>query len=102
MTSDWGAARTSVEQLAALRPRTVAAGHGRPVSGAQVAGDLQRFAERFTPPIGGRYSYRPAITDERGVVSVPPPVPDPLPRQLLIGGLIAGGAYLALRSRRRD
>jgi glyoxylase-like metal-dependent hydrolase (beta-lactamase superfamily II) len=101
LTTDWGAARASVEQLAALAPSTVAAGHGRPVHGPEVAADLRRFAEHFTPPRGGRYSDQPATADASGVVSVPPPVPDPLPRQLLVAGLVAGGAYLASR-RRRD
>ena len=101
MTTDWAAARASVERLAALRPHTVGAGHGPPVHGDQVAGDLQRFAARFTPPAGGRYTRRPAVADARGVVDVPPPVPDPLPRQLLVAGLVAGGAFLALRRGRR-
>ena len=39
--------------------------------------------------------------EERGVVVVPPPVPDPLPRTLLLAGAVAGGAYLALRRRPR-
>jgi hypothetical protein len=36
------------------------------------------------------------------VVSVPPPVADPLPGRLLVAALAAGGAYLAARPRRRD
>jgi hypothetical protein len=79
----------------------VAAGHGKPVSGAEIAEDLQRFAEHFLPPAHGRYSTQPAIADERGVVELPPDVPDPLPKQLLMAGLVAGGAYLALRGMRR-
>lgn len=101
LTTDWGAARRSVEQLAALRPYTVAAGHGAPVHGPHVADDLAEFARRFTPPSRGRYHDRPAVIDARGVVDVPPPAHDPLPRQLLTVGLLAGGAFLALRSRRR-
>lgn len=100
LTTDWTAARASVERLAALAPHTVCAGHGAPVSGPRVADQFHRFASSFTTPIGGRYSDRPAVTDERGVVSVPPPVPDRLPRNLLIAGLVAGGAYLALRNHR--
>lgn len=34
-------------------------------------------------------------------VDAPPPAPNPLPRQPLTMGLIAGGALLALRARRR-
>ena len=96
LTTDWTAARASVELLASLRPRTVLAGHGAPVHGPQVAEDLERFAREFTPPRGGRYSERPAIADLHGVVDVPPPVHDPLPRQaLMVAGLVAGGALLA-------
>ena len=102
LTTDWAAALESVQKLAALRPQTIAAGHGRPVHGDQVADDLVAFADRFTPPRRGRYVSRPAIADERGVIEVPPPVNDPLPRKLLVGGLIASGAYLAFRARRRD
>ena len=105
LTTDWSAARSSVETLATLSPRTVAAGHGPPVTGAGIAEDLQRFAENFLPPSHGRYSARPAIADERGVVDIPPAVPDPLPKQLLIAGLVAGSAFLgmrALRGRRSD
>lgn len=101
LTTDWGAARASVERLADLRPYAVGAGHGRPVYGHEIANDLQRFADGFTPPASGRYHAHPAITDAvHGVVSVPPPVPDPLPRNLLLAGLLAGGAYLALRHHR--
>ncbi len=39
---------------------------------------LERFANRFTPPSRGRYVREPALTNERGVVAVPPPAPDPL------------------------
>ena len=102
LTTDWVAARASVEALAELRPRTVAAGHGRPVHGETLPLDLNAFAMNFTPPARGRYVDRPAIADERGVVSVPPPVPDPLPKQLLIGAAIAGGLFLLLRRRSRD
>ena len=101
LTTDWPAARRSVERLADLRPYSVAAGHGAPVHGAHVADDLAEFARRFTPPSRGRYHDRPAVIDARGVVDVPPPARDPLPRQLLTMGLIAGSAYLALRARRR-
>ncbi len=100
LTTDWGAARASVERLADLRPYIIGAGHGSPVRGPHVADDPERFASAFTPPTGGRCSDRPAITDEGGVGSMPPPVPDTLPRNLLIAGLMAGGAYLAFRNRR--
>jgi glyoxylase-like metal-dependent hydrolase (beta-lactamase superfamily II) len=46
-TSDWSAARASVRKLAGLQPRTVAPGHGKPLSGAEVASSLQVLAARF-------------------------------------------------------
>lgn len=101
LTTDWGAARQSLEQLAALKPYTVGAGHGRPVTGAEIEDDLRHFLTIFAPPTGGRYTDRPAVTDESGVVDVPPAVPDPLPRQLMMAGAVAGGVYLASRLLRR-
>lgn len=46
-TSNWELARSSVENLAALRPNTVAAGHGKPLSGVDVVSALQDLATRF-------------------------------------------------------
>lgn len=46
-TSDWNAARTSVERLAALEPNVVAPGHGRPLSGAGLPAELRKLAARF-------------------------------------------------------
>lgn len=89
LTTDWSAARQSVERLASLRPSAVAAGHGLPLVGEGVAAAMERFAERFTAPARGRYVRQPARTDERGVVSLPPAVADP------VGGAIRGGAIAA-------
>ncbi len=46
-TSDWNAARHSVQQLANLEPLTVALGHGKPLSGDLVPGSLRRLAANF-------------------------------------------------------
>ncbi|HEX3322175.1 MAG TPA: MBL fold metallo-hydrolase [Terriglobales bacterium] len=46
-TSDWRAARLSVERLAALKPATVAAGHGLPMHGSAVTGALDKLAANF-------------------------------------------------------
>ena len=89
MTTDWNAARRSVELLAALEPNIVASGHGRPISRHETALELQAFSGRFTPPEHGRYVTQPAQTDETGVVSVPPPAPDPLPGRLAIAANLA-------------
>jgi glyoxylase-like metal-dependent hydrolase (beta-lactamase superfamily II) len=46
-TSDWDSAKRSVEELANLRPQTVAAGHGLPMSGSEVADALLELAANF-------------------------------------------------------
>ena len=46
-TSDWDAAKASVRKLAALEPRVVAPGHGKPLTGADVATALHRLADDF-------------------------------------------------------
>lgn len=93
MTTDWDAARESVRRLAALRPRAIAAGHGLPMTGDHIADELEEFAGAFHPPADGRYVRQPALADERGVVTVPPPVPDPVGSTMRI---IAGTAAVAL------
>lgn len=47
LTPDWASARRSVERLAALGPRTVAVGHGKPLAGAGVAAELRALSDRF-------------------------------------------------------
>ncbi len=97
-TCDWPAAAQSVQRLASLHPFTLGCGHGRPMSGPNIAQDLNRFADSFTPPAHGRYVGRPAQTDENGIVSVPPPARDPFPLQA--AALLALGAAIALAKRR--
>jgi glyoxylase-like metal-dependent hydrolase (beta-lactamase superfamily II) len=46
-TSDWDAAKRSVELLANLRPRVVAPGHGLPMAGVDVGDALQTLARDF-------------------------------------------------------
>jgi glyoxylase-like metal-dependent hydrolase (beta-lactamase superfamily II) len=89
-TPDWEAARDSVERLAALEPLRVATGHGPPLEGEAMLRDLHALARNFSRravPAEGRYVRQPAVFDENGVVAVPPPVPDRLPRVLLGVGL---------------
>lgn len=93
-TPDWEAAGQSVAKLAALKPEIGATGHGFVVQGEKLRRGLGRLAahwQELAVPSHGRYVGRPAVADERGVVSVPPPVWD---RQALaLGG--AGAAVAA-------
>ncbi len=100
-TTDWRAARRSVEILAELEPEIVAAGHGQPIK-ENTQARLKRFAVNFQTPESGRYIPQPAIADETGVVAVPPPVADPV-RNILIGaGVVVGGFLLGKLLTRRN
>ncbi|HET9086111.1 MAG TPA: MBL fold metallo-hydrolase [Acidobacteriaceae bacterium] len=46
-TSDWSAARQSVQLLAGLDPAIIAPGHGRPLAGETVADALRKLAKDF-------------------------------------------------------
>jgi len=57
-TTDWEAARRSVEVLAALRPAIAATGHGTPMRGAELSRGLDELVRRFDEiaiPDHGRY-----------------------------------------------
>ena len=99
-TQDWQAAQRSVRDLAVLDAETLLPGHGEAWSGAEMRAQLHRLAAEFARrevPVFGRYARHPAITDDHGIVSLPP---DPLPR--LLGGLaLVGGAGWAWSRRRR-
>ncbi|MBA3445015.1 MAG: MBL fold metallo-hydrolase [Gemmatimonadales bacterium] len=102
-TPDWASARRSVEELAALKPLRVGTGHGPPLEGQEMLQDLQRLArdfDRVAVPRRGRYVRESAVADESGVVAVPPPVPDPLPRILLGLGLALVAGAMVRRSTR--
>jgi len=92
-TYDWTQARESVRLIAGLKPKVLACGHGRPMSGLDVAEQLDAFAAAFRPPVRGRYVQTPARTDRRGVVFEPPPARDHLPK--VAAGLVAGTFLLA-------
>lgn len=88
-TPDYESAQDSVRRLAELEPLTIGAGHGVAISGPEIAGQLQAFARQSMMPERGRYVPTPALADEHGLVAVPPPVADPLPRLLAAVGLVA-------------
>lgn len=98
-TCDWTLARQSVETLAGLNPAVAATGHGVPMTGPDIAGLLRGFAAHFSPPRHGRYIPVAAQTDNHGLVSVPPPVPDPAGIALTVGAVAVGAGILARRGR---
>lgn len=105
-TFNWGQAEESVRKLARLRPDVLVAGHGEPMSGSAASEGLARLAEEFAPPEHGRYVREPLISDENGVVYVPPPVPDRYKRTaaaVAIAGLgVSAAVYLGKRSGSRQ
>ncbi len=101
-TSDWEAAKLSVARLAGLMPAFAACGHGRPMSGPDLADALGDLAENFDQvarPRRGRYVRRPAITDERGIVALPPPVSNLVPK-LVAGAAVAAAVVYAITRRK--
>jgi glyoxylase-like metal-dependent hydrolase (beta-lactamase superfamily II) len=57
-TTDWDAARWSVQRLAATRVETLLSGHGQPMHGAEMRRDLRDLADHFDErarPRRGRY-----------------------------------------------
>ena len=103
-TVDWEAARSSVKELANLRPNVAGCGHGIPISDSDLPERIEAFAERFHAPRRGRYVRRPARTDENGIVDLPPAPFDPVPfataASLLFVGIALGAGYLDEKKRR--
>lgn len=91
-TPDWGSAQQSVETLCDLKPEIAAAGHGKPMRGEEMRQQLERLVQDFwmvAVPKHGRYVHEPAVVDEYGVVSVPPPAGNPIPTVLAVAGAVA-------------
>ncbi|MBB6612463.1 MBL fold metallo-hydrolase [Pontibacter sp. Tf4] len=103
-TSDWAEAYRSVEKLADLNPAVAATGHGMPMRGPNMQFQLEDLVRNFwevAVPTHGRYVQAPAITDEAGVVSVPPAPSNSVPKVMLAAGVVAlaGAAILTMRSK---
>ncbi|MDB5297154.1 MAG: beta-lactamase domain protein [Phycisphaerales bacterium] len=97
-TPDFESAAASVRALEALKPAVAATGHGVPMRGAELRSALRTLADHFEElavPRHGRYPGRPAVTDRRGVVSLPPPtVASQVPKLLL--GMAAAFAMVGI------
>ena len=103
-TMDWEATRSSLQELANLRPNVIGCGHGIPMHDVELPERLEAFAQRFRAPRHGRYVHRPARTDENGVVDLPPAPFDPVPlataASLVLVGIALGAGYLDDEKRR--
>ena len=92
-TIDWEQARRSVETLATLEPTVIASGHGQPIRDGSAAADLHALASDFdqrAKPRHGRYVHMPAVTDETGVIALPPAPRSSGVRWGMLTGVAAG------------
>lgn len=90
MTTNWAAAEESVNKLAALEPRIVAAGHGPVLRGREVIAPLKHLSRNFNQvavPTSGRYAKAAAAANENGTYYVPP---FSVSHQFKAGALILG------------
>jgi len=74
-TCNWASAKQSVLKLSALNPEIAATGHGHPMQGEQLQKELSTLATQFDKialPAMGRYVNEPAVTNQEGVVFLPP------------------------------
>lgn len=75
-TCNWASAELSVIKLAALDPEIAATGHGKTMRGEELRGALKNLSLHFKAaalPEEGRYVNEPAVTNENGVMYLPPP-----------------------------
>lgn len=95
-TENWQQAAQSVRLLAAMEPEVLATGHGIAMQGSQMRAGLKLLADTFESteiPRFGRYSRDPVVSDEHGIVRLPP---DPFPK--VAAGLAATAIALGLVS----
>lgn len=75
LTCNWASAELSVIKLSALDPQVAATGHGIPMRGEELRGALKNLSSHFKTlalPSEGRYVNEPAVTNEQGVLFLPP------------------------------
>jgi glyoxylase-like metal-dependent hydrolase (beta-lactamase superfamily II) len=74
-TCNWASAKQSVIRLQALHPEIAATGHGKPMHGEELRNELEELVNHFDTmavPAEGRYVNEPAVTNEQGVMYLPP------------------------------
>lgn len=105
-TTDWDAAHRSVSTIASLEPVTLATGHGPTMRGEELPQRLAELARDFDTrvrPRRGRYVREPAVTNEEGVLYVPPAVRGGVPWRAVSGVAAAAvaGTWLVRRFGKR-
>ncbi|MGE0755563.1 MAG: MBL fold metallo-hydrolase [Pirellulaceae bacterium] len=103
-TTDWSAARDSIERLAALNPHVAGTGHGVALYGDQLSDGLAALLDNWdhVVPADGRYVRQPALADTDGVVAIPPAVADPAWKVGLVIGAAALACWFVVRQRSRE
>lgn len=74
-TCNWASAKQSALKILALNPEVMAAGHGKPMEGEELKSALSELTTHFDEmavPTSGRYVNEPAVTNESGVMYLPP------------------------------
>ena len=97
-TCNWASAELSVIKLAALDPEVAATGHGVPMRGEELRGALKNLSNHFKTlalPEEGRYLNEPAVTNEQGVLFLPPPT-EKMSRLAKVLGISIAVASVAL------
>lgn len=97
-TCNWASAELSVIKLAALDPEVAATGHGVTMRGEELRGALRNLSANFKSmalPEEGRYLNEPAVTNEQGVMYVPPST-EKMSRLAKLLGLSIAAASIAL------
>lgn len=97
-TCNWASAEVSVIKLAALDPDVAATGHGTTMRGEELRGALKNLSTHFKSvalPEEGRYVNEPAVTNEQGVLFLPPPT-EKMARLAKVLGITIALASLAL------
>jgi glyoxylase-like metal-dependent hydrolase (beta-lactamase superfamily II) len=105
-TCNWASAELSVIKLAALDPEVAATGHGKTMRGEELRGALKNLSTHFKTmalPNEGRYRNEPAVTNEKGVLFLPPPTQKMSNLARIIGLSIAAAsiALLVYQQRRQ-
>ena len=97
-TCNWASAELSVIKLAALDPEVAATGHGVTMRGEELRGALKNLSQHFKTaalPAEGRYLNEPAVTNEQGVMYLPPAT-EKMNRLAKVLGISIAVASLAL------